>query len=192
MTQICMVRHGQTDWNLVGKLQGQTDIPLNETGKRQARECRDFLQHHQWDALVTTSLLRARETAEIINEALGLNIVECDQFKERSFGLGEGMLREDRMRDYPDFIFPEMETYEDLVARIGEGLAFIQTHFPGQKVLIVAHGAVISSVLKQFHGNEVGDGHVKLFNGCFTDIHYEGGSWMVRKYNQVSHLSEHA
>ncbi len=192
MTQICMVRHGQTDWNLFGKLQGQTDIPLNETGKRQAQECREYLKDHEWDVLVTTSLIRARKTAEIINEALDLNIVEMDHFKERCFGEGEGMLREDRDRQFPDFIFPEMESYEDLVARVQNGLNEINKQFRDQRVLVVAHGAVINTILQEYHNDALGEGRVKLWNGCLTDLHWGHDSWVVRSYNQVGHLSEHA
>lgn len=192
MTHICLVRHGQTDWNLSGKLQGQTDIPLNETGKLQAEECREFLKKSNWDVVITTSLGRARKTADIINEALELPIVEMDHFKERHFGEGEGMTREERDKKYPDFVFPNMEKYEVLVDRVHEGLKKIQDQFPDQKVLLVAHGAVISAILQEFHKEEAGVGQVKLFNGCLTDIHYRNKRWDVHSYNEIGHLSEHA
>ncbi|MGM0751035.1 MAG: histidine phosphatase family protein [Bacillota bacterium] len=192
MTHICLVRHGQTDWNLKGKLQGQTDIPLNETGKLQAEECREFLQKSHWDVLITTSLVRASKTADIINEALKLPIVKMDHFKERYFGDGEGMSREEREKQYPDFIFPNMETYEVLTDRVQEGMKEIYNQFPDQEVLLVAHGAVISAILREFHKEEVGERHVKLFNGCLTNLHFTNGRWNVHSYNEVSHLSEHA
>ena len=190
MTHICLVRHGQTEWNLFGKLQGQTDIPLNETGKLQAEECREFLKKSQWDVLITTSLMRARKTADIINESLELPIVEMDHFKERHFG--EGLSREEREERYPDFIFPNMESYEELVERVQEGLDDIHAQFPGKKVLLVAHGAIISAVLREFHAEEAILGHVKLFNGCLTNLHMKNKGWAVHSYNEVGHLTEHS
>ena len=192
MTHICLVRHGQTDWNRHGKLQGQTDIPLNEIGKQQAKECKDYLKNSHWDALITTSLMRARKTAEIINEAMNLEIVEMDHFIERYFGEGEGMLREEREKQYPDFLFPEMETYEKVVERVRDGLKEIHAQFPDQKVLVVAHGAVISTILREFHVGGADLGHVKLFNGCLTNLHFKNENWVVGSYNEVGHLSEHA
>ncbi|PFA70718.1 histidine phosphatase family protein [Bacillus sp. AFS015802] len=191
MTHIRFVRHGQTDWNLYGKLQGQTDIPLNETGRQQAEECREALRTSRWDVLITTSLTRAKKTAEIINDSLHLDMVEMDHFKERYFGEGEGMLRDERVKQYPDFIFPNMETYEELVERVHKGLQKIHERFPDQKVLVVAHGAVISAIIREFHEGWEDLGHVKLFNGCLTDLHFEKEKWVVRSYNQVGHLSEH-
>ncbi|WRP04849.1 histidine phosphatase family protein [Rossellomorea aquimaris] len=192
MTHICLVRHGQTEWNLLGKLQGQTDIPLNETGKLQAEECREFLKKSQWDVLITTSLMRARKTADIINESLELPIVEMDHFKERHFGEGEGLSREERDERFPDFIFPNMESYEELIQRIQDGLKEIHAQFPGKKVLLVAHGAVISAVLREFHEEEAVLGHVKLFNGCLTNLHMKNKRWAVHSFNEVGHLSEHS
>lgn len=101
LTQICLIRHGQTDWNKAGRLQGQTDIPLNEAGRKQARECRDHLSGGDWDVMITTSLNRARETGEIINEKMNLPIEIMDEFMERGFGEGEGLTREERRGESP-------------------------------------------------------------------------------------------
>ncbi|MCA1062943.1 histidine phosphatase family protein [Rossellomorea sp. AcN35-11] len=192
MTHLCLVRHGQTNWNLHGKLQGQTDIPLNENGKLQAEECREYLKMEKWDVLITTSLMRASKTADIINEALDLDIVLMDQFKERFFGLGEGLSREEREKNYPAFIFPEMETYNELVDRVQGGLREIQLQFPDKKVLVVAHGAVISAILREFLEEEKKSEHLKLFNGCLSHLHFKNNRWSVHSYNEVGLLSEHA
>ncbi|WP_064093208.1 histidine phosphatase family protein [Rossellomorea aquimaris] len=189
MTQICLVRHGQTEWNLLGKLQGQTDIPLNETGKFQAEECREYLKDVNWDALITTSLKRARQTAEIINKELHLPIIVMDHFIERYFGVGEGMIRRKREKEYPDFIFPEMESQDDLFKRIDEGLKVVNQEFHNHKVLIVAHGAVINAILSRFHKGKLDS--IKLFNGCLTNIQFEHNEWKVHDFNFVNHLSEH-
>lgn len=190
MTQICIVRHGQTDWNLKGRLQGQTDIPLNDTGRKQAGECREFLKDMDWDVVVTTSLMRAKETAEIINEALNLPMIEMNDFKERYFGEGEGLTREVREKEYPGFVFPGMETKEELDERIEAGLKEISKQFPDKKVLMVSHGAVIHAIIKKYHldGSKLED--FRLFNGCLTNLFFKKEAWNVDGYNVTDHLME--
>ena len=89
------VRHGQTDWNVRGKLQGKSDIALNETGRLQAVETREKLKQVAMDAIYCSPLMRARETAEIINVLWELPIQCDDRLMERSFGDMEGALRKD-------------------------------------------------------------------------------------------------
>jgi uncharacterized phosphatase len=190
MTHICIVRHGQTDWNHHGKLQGQTDIPLNETGRKQAEECREFLKESDWDVVVTTSLKRASETAEIINEALNLPMIEMNDFKERCFGIGEGLTREARMDKYPDFIFPGMEAEEDLEQRIEAGLREVINRFADKKVLLVSHGAVIHAIINKYHNKGSRLKQFKLFNGCLTNLHFHEKVWNVHDYNVTDHLIE--
>ncbi|MET0318796.1 MAG: histidine phosphatase family protein, partial [Rhodococcus fascians] len=73
MTFLALVRHGETDWNLHGRLQGSSDIPLNDTGRAQAREAVYELSDHSWDLLVSSPLSRAAETADIIGSHLGIS-----------------------------------------------------------------------------------------------------------------------
>jgi uncharacterized phosphatase len=187
MTQICLIRHGQTDWNKAGRLQGQTNIPLNEAGRKQASECRDHLSGGDWDVMITTSLDRARETGEIINEKMGLPMEVMDEFMERGFGEGEGLTREERRASYEGFDFPGMETEKDLTNRIMAGLAAILQRYPNKRILLVSHGGVIAAILKLFHLNEQQE--VKLFNGCINNLHYSEDSWQVNGYNVIDHLS---
>jgi uncharacterized phosphatase len=76
VTYLCLVRHGETDWNSLGKLQGRADIPLNKIGVLQAEECRDVLKSSKWDVIITSPLKRAKETAEIINKEQNLLLLK--------------------------------------------------------------------------------------------------------------------
>lgn len=190
MTRICLVRHGETDWNANGKLQGQTNIPLNNTGKKQAEKCRDYLLRAHWDVMISSPLIRAKETAEIINNALELPMIIMDHFKERHFGQGEGLRREERNLLYPNFIFPNMETQEELISRIESGLEEITQRFPGSNVVLVAHGALINAIIHMFHPNEKDIGVVKLLNGGITTIHFYNQSWEIQNFNVVDHLTD--
>ena len=87
--KVYIVRHGQTDWNVQHKAQGRSDIPLNETGRRQAEELRDKIKDIKFDAVYASPLKRARETAEIATDG-EYKIVFDDRLMERSFGDFEG------------------------------------------------------------------------------------------------------
>ena len=71
--KICLIRHGETDWNVIGKLQGREDIPLNENGKIQAQYCGKALKNMVWTTIITSPLSRARQTAEIIAGVLNIH-----------------------------------------------------------------------------------------------------------------------
>ena len=88
--KILVTRHGQTDWNVLEKLQGQTDIELNSVGRMQARETRDLIKNEKIDLIITSSSKRAKETAEIINENFNVDIIEDRRLMERKFGEFEG------------------------------------------------------------------------------------------------------
>lgn len=90
-TTLALVRHGQTDWNAQRRLQGSTDIPLNDVGRGQARDAVAVLQDYQWDAVVSSPLSRAAETANLIAAGLGLSVDRrVPELAERSFDSAEG------------------------------------------------------------------------------------------------------
>lgn len=97
MTRICLVRHGETDWNALGKLQGRTDIELNTTGRLQAEDCGRFLAATTWNLIITSPLQRAKRTAEIIQTYIHVPLIEMIAFIERSYGDAEGMSPEERI-----------------------------------------------------------------------------------------------
>ena len=90
-----VVRHGQTDWNAKGRIQGKTDIELNEIGIEQARQLKALIKDYNIDLIISSPLKRARKTAEIINETVKCNIIFEDSLKERGYGIFEGMIRKE-------------------------------------------------------------------------------------------------
>jgi uncharacterized phosphatase len=188
LTTICLIRHGETEWNAVRKLQGSTDIPLNETGIQQAQECREFLKTKKWDVIITSPLLRAKQTAIIINEALKLPFFEMEDFKERHYGAAEGMTKQERLEAFQDKNYPNQEDLLSLNKRVMAGIdKFYQNH-PGKKVLLVAHGAVINSILSTLSNGEIGSGKTRLLNACISNIYFHEEKWAVKSYNEVDHL----
>ena len=155
MTLICLVRHGETDWNKAMRVQGTTDIPLNQTGKEQAEEARVFLENSDWDILITSPLSRARQTAEIINQNMRLPIVEMDVFKERGYGDAEGLTPDERERQFPGLReYPNQEPKTAGTHRVLPAMNEVLKKYPKTHVLLVAHGGVINSILAHLSGGD--------------------------------------
>lgn len=190
MTEICLVRHGETDWNAIGRLQGSTDIPLNNNGKYQARECGEFLAKDKWDLIVTSPLMRARQTAEIISNIVRIPMVEMSEFVERHFGDAEGMTVQERSTTFPDKKYINVEEWEDLISRVTIGLEKITQNYKSKRVIVVVHGAVINAILAELSNGEVGSGKTRLVNACINNIAFSEGKWNIKDFNQVTHLSQ--
>ena len=169
MTLITLVRHGQTDWNLARRIQGTTDIPLNETGRADARSAAAALAERPHHRIYASPLARARETAEIIAASLGLEPPALvDDVREREFGEGEGMLVADYISTYGDWhaVVPGAETLEEVGVRAMAALHRIardsrRRSAPlAESVIVVTHGGVIRSVIDHVSGGtlpRVGD-----------------------------------
>lgn len=92
---IIVTRHGQTDWNALERVQGQTDIELNDIGKKQAEKTGELIKNEKIDLIITSPLKRARETAEIINLKIGVPIIEENRLMERYYGKSEGLTKKE-------------------------------------------------------------------------------------------------
>lgn len=191
ITTICLVRHGETDWNATGRLQGSTDIPLNANGILQAEECGVFLKNYQWDVIVTSPLQRAKQTAEIIRKVINVPLVEMSEFMERSYGDAEGMTAEKRIFLFPNKLYPNQEDRASLTKRVMLGVGKVNDKFKAKKVLLVAHGAVINAILSKLSNGEIGSGKTTLINACISNIEYKQKEWQINDFNQVTHLSKY-
>ena len=189
MTQICLIRHGETDWNVLGKLQGRTDTVLNDRGKLQAEQCAEHLKEMNWDVMITSPLLRAKQTAMIMNEKINVPLIEMEAFMERSFGDAEGMTAQNRMSAYPNRIYPNQEDAHSLNQRVMTGIQEINQRYGQSKVILVAHGAVINTVLAGLSNGEIGSDKTNLVNGSLSNIYYHEDKWFINEFNLVTHLT---
>ncbi|WP_314094384.1 histidine phosphatase family protein [Microbacterium foliorum] len=174
MTLITLVRHGQTDWNLGRRIQGSTDIPLNETGRADAYAAAERLADGTHHAVTSSPLARARETAQIIADSLGLPLGDAvADVREREFGEGEGLLVDEYLATYGDWHaeVPGAETLDAVGDRALGALHRIaresreRTAPVAESVIVVAHGGVIRAVIDRVSGGTLPrDGDV-LANG---------------------------
>src|SRR5690625_4520736 len=114
MTKIYLVRHGETDWNIKGIIQGQTNIPLNKTGEIQARECGEYFKNKPVDAIISSPLMRAKKTTQLINQTLNLPIIYEDRLKERYFGIAEGKSNIELIKKFPHQVYTSQESRLEL------------------------------------------------------------------------------
>ena len=165
-----IMRHGRTDWNDRHKLQGRTDIPLNEEGRRMAEAAGEEYRDIPLDLCFCSPLVRARETAEIVLRGRDIPIRTDDRLREMSFGSYEGTENSFSIPDCPvNVIFrkPEAytesvsgaETFDELFARTGEFLREVIDPLmeQGKNVLIVGHGAMNLSIISQVRGLPIAD-----------------------------------
>ena len=186
MTQICLVRHGETDWNLRGLVQGSTDIPLNERGYAQAGAAGEYLALENWDVLYASPLSRAYATAAVIGERIGISTIHTEsRLQERHFGQAEGMEVVLRKEFFRGTLIPGAETWEEVQARGLEIIEQLALRHRGARILVVSHGGFIAGLLSVISKGEIEPGKPPLKNACMNLLSYDG-AWKVEWFNYVS------
>ena len=166
-----MLRHGQSEWNAMGRWQGQADIELTDLGYEQARRAAEKLG--MFDAIVSSDLRRAHLTASIIANGLGVGLLPADaRLRETDVGEWQGLTHAQIERDWPGYLDshrrpPGFETDESIVARVSAALFDIAAGFPGSEVLCIAHAGIIR-VMRRAH--RVPDERIANLGGCHFTV----------------------
>ncbi len=162
--RICIARHGETDWNTAGILQGWLDVPMNERGRQQAREFAGACADAGFSRVYTSPLRRALESAEIIAERLGLPPPVCHGgLKERNFGVIQGIpkaelaeldpvLLEKILKRNPACSFEQGESMDDFATRVLHAVTVIGANNAGGCVLVITHGWVLDVITRHVRG----------------------------------------
>lgn len=167
MTKFCLVRHGQTDWNLEGRYQGQSDIGLNAAGFLQAQSLAQRLADQHFDAIYSSDLARARETAQVIADLQHLSVQIEPRLREINQGEWEGVLVSDikvrytelwqkRKEDPANVRPPGGESVGELRTRVITAIDEIAGHYPNGYILIVSHGLALATLLCQVQNVPIG------------------------------------
>lgn len=190
MTRIGLIRHGTTAWNKERRAQGSADIPLDNDGLVEARHLAERLSLEDWDVIYSSHLKRAEQTAEIIKEMTSSIPLHIDQrLREVSGGLIEGTTKEERIKKWGEN-WHEMdlgiEASQDAVTRGLAALDEIAIKHPGQNVLVVSHGSLLSHLLQALVPEL--DRTAFLNNTSLTVLKTTEGSWEAEFYNCTRHL----
>jgi uncharacterized phosphatase len=189
MTLIYLVRHGETDWNRQRRIQGSTDIPLNDTGRKQAERTGGLLARRAWDGMASSPLSRAFETGAIIARAVGIDPVRIDvvdDLAERRYGDAEGLDDRELFRLFPgDTPVPGRESREEVAARVIPALiALAERHSAAEdrpaRLIVTTHGGVIRTVLNHVAPDHRHHRGVPITNGSVHSFrHVDGGLQLV-------------
>ena len=200
ITRLCLVRHGETEWNAARRIQGQIDIGLNETGLRQAEAAGRSLKTAGIMALYSSDLKRARTTAEAIGQALGLVPVLVPEMRERRYGTFEGLTYDEAKVKYPegyaafegrnaDYSFENGESLHAMFERVTSRLKEIAAAHAGQNVVVVLHGGVLDIINRFARGNSLEAPRDFLIpNAGLNWIAAVDGKWHIETWGETAHL----
>ncbi len=202
MTKFLLLRHGETESNTKGKLQGCQDSPLTETGKNQAHLLGKKLKELAPDYLYSSDLGRAKQTAKIISEHTGLTPNYIETMRERSFGIFEGLTHAEILKSHSDiweqyknsdndFTVPEGESRKDVMSKACKTLISLGEKHPDSTVAIATHGGTIYYFL-QYLLDFPQEEKIRLFikNCSINTIIYKNGDFIIDAIGDTAHLEK--
>lgn len=198
--KLYLIRHGQTDWNVAEKIQGSTDIPLNETGRHQAACLAKGMERRLVARIYSSSMKRAVETAKVIGSSQKVNVEVIDGLQEVEFGKWEGLTLREIQEKYPeeysrwrqnpvDVAPPGGETQARIRSRCKQAVETILSQADGDSA-IVAHGAILAYVIEYLMRENPSEKEIIVENSSITTMEYNP---LTRKVimieqNDISHL----
>lgn len=198
-TTIYLVRHGETEANVTNTIQGQSDVPLNENGRLQARLAGERFGKMPFDVILSSDLSRAAVTARAIGG--DREIIYTPELREWDLGAWVGMTLAECAEKYPqemtDFRsgsleaqVPEGESRREFFARAERVLQGIISAHPGKTVLCVTHGGVLRAMFNVIFGTSAASRMIRTDNTCFCGFRYyhDRGQWQLLCWNDTAHL----
>ena len=200
MTRVIAVRHGQTEWNVQARIQGQGDSDLTAQGRAQARSIAERLAREHFDILVSSDLGRAAATAQAICERCSRPVVLDPRLRERRFGVGEGMTYEEVDRAYPgafarirnvdpDFVIPGGESRRQFHERVRGAFDSLAAAHPGKSIVVVTHGGVLATFFRHVHDIALDVAHpIAITNASYNVLTHDGARWSIATWSDNAHL----
>ncbi len=193
--EIYFVRHGQTDYNILGKYYGRTDVLLNETGQKQAKKMGKFLSDISFDKIITSPLKRAYDTARMIGEKREILIEKEELLCEQNFGIFEGKTYLELQIEYPEELKAWNEDFSNIAPKNGESFRQVRERVDkfvekirAQKedtILIVAHKGTFGHFFASMLGLPLeGFWNFVFEQGCYSKVSIEDGYAIIRKINE--------
>jgi len=200
LTRFIVVRHGETEWNVAGRIQGHGDSALTATGVAQAEALAQRLAGEKFHRIVASDLARAHETAKRIAAVSGHDIGLDVRLRERNFGAGEGLPYDEIDRLYPgafsrvretdpDYRIPGGESRRDFHERVVAGVEALAGTHAGETVVLVTHGGVLATLYRHVHAIPLEKAHaISITNASYNSLAFDGKRWSVETWNCTLHL----
>ena len=199
-TRLCIVRHGETAWNAEHRVQGQLDVPLNEVGQAQAKAAAKALTREKFDAIYSSDLSRARQTAAPTAQLFSMQVVVEKDLRERHYGIFERLTyAEVKLRypeDYarfeardPDYAFRTGESLKDFSARSISVISRIVNQHKDRNILVFTHGGVLDKLYRYVTGLPLSAPRdFGIPNAGLNRIELTPEGWQIRAWADVAHL----
>lgn len=190
-SEIVLIRHGETDWNIEQRYQGTSDRPLNDHGISQAQALADSMRGEEWDAIIVSPLQRAMSTALPLVNALKMSddlLIPDPRLMERSYGAAEGFTLSERLEHLPGDTWDGLESHEELNVRSVGAIEDYIHRFPNQRLVMVTHGTWINAVLEVLSRGEYGHGKSVILNTSRTFLLFNSHGWEVGEVGVADHL----
>ena len=198
-TRVCIIRHGETDWNLESRIQGQIDIPLNETGRAQALAMAFNSAHHRFTAVYSSDLARAFETATALGEREDLQVKTLTQLRERHYGIFQNITKTEAPSKYPEAyalyaardLYYNFETGENLTEfaqRVLDIFDWLARHHRNEQFAVVCHAGLLDIMYRHATGRPLEterDFHIP--NSALNWFHHDGHDWHLEKWDDHHH-----
>jgi len=201
-TRICIIRHGETDWNVEKRIQGHTDIPLNENGRAQAMAMAFNAAHQRFQAIYSSDLARAQETAWVLAQREGLEVKLLPQLRERHFGVFQGITAAQGAELHPaayayyvardlEYDFETGESLRGFAERVSEGIDWLLRHHSGQTIAAVSHSGVLDVVYRRATGRPLHTPRdFRIPNCALNWFHFDGQGWHLEAWGDRHHLHD--
>ncbi|MBM7590799.1 histidine phosphatase family protein [Brevibacillus fulvus] len=189
-TILYLIRHGETAWNQLRRIQGHSDIALNETGEKQAEKMALYLAPHSFKAIYSSDLQRALATANHLSAITGVPVTALASLRERYYGQLEGLTFEEvkKRLAVADEASYGAEPFKEALQRAVKVLTELAEKHLGDTIAVVSHGGFINSFLHHVTGGKQGTGITRLENTGVNLFRYKDKQWEVIKVNDTKHL----
>ncbi len=202
MTELLFIRHGETDWNLQQRFQGQIDVPLNGTGLTQAARLGERLKNERPDALFASDLIRTRQTSAPLAQAWRMEPALLSGLREQHFGVLEGLdvptikarhgaLWQRWLEHDGAFVIPEGESLQQFHARVLNTVRDLATSHAGQRLTVVTHGGVLDMLWRTARGEPItGLRSCDIPNTGLNRLRWAAGTLHIEQWADAAHLQD--
>jgi probable phosphoglycerate mutase len=199
-TRLCVVRHGETAWNAEHRVQGQLDVPLNAIGLAQAQAASRVLSQEKFDAIYSSDLSRARQTAQPTATLLSMEVAVDPALRERHYGIFERLTYAEVKTRYPEdyarfeardpeYAFRTGESLKDFSARSIAVIAKIAKEHDGKSILVFTHGGVLDKLYRFVTGLPLSaEREFGIPNAGLNRIELTPAGWQLRTWADIAHL----
>lgn len=201
VTRVCIIRHGETEWNREGRIQGQIDIPLNETGRTQALAMTYNSVHFRFNAIYSSDLIRTIETAQGLSEREELPVIQLACLRERHYGIFQNVTKGEAPERFPDiyplyaardlnYAFESGESLTGFAERVLDCFDWLVRHHENQQIAVVSHAGVLDIMYRHATGrplNTQRDFHIP--NSALNWLHHDGQGWHLDHWDDHHHAA---